>query len=109
MAILQGKVFLLHLTATVNVNATLVSIYTETLDCPNDLAVCFHKVGEVESSEADRRDLRHAARLFDFRRARADWRIDWLTKKNAPWADKFYKAVNLCAPNSPFMTRDLFE
>ena len=91
------------------VNATLSSLFVDSLQCPNDVMICFHKLGEFDTCEDDKRDLRYTARMYDFRRARADWRVDWLTRKNALWADRFYKSLNLCAPNAPFMTKDLFQ
>ena len=92
-----------------SVNATLSSLFVDSLQCPNDVMICFHKLGEFDTCEDDKRDLRYTARMYDFRRARADWRVDWLSRKNALWADKFYKSQNLCAPNAPFMTKDLFQ
>ena len=92
-----------------SVNATLSSLYVDSLQCPNDVMISFHKLGEFDTCENDRRDLRYCARMYDFRRARADWRVDWLTRKNALWADRFYKSLNLCAPNAPFGTKDLFQ
>ena len=92
-----------------SVNATLSSLYVDSLQCPNDVLITFHKLGEFDTCENDKRDLRYCARMYDFRRARADWRVDWLTRKNALWADRFYKSLNLCAPNAPFGTKDLFQ